>query len=131
MASALTAHKALLNNFENVVNCKADICEDIKHYQDSLSYTSSKVNYSMGEGVYMLPSDMNLNIKAGTAGYNNEIFIFIGMFIPGRNDMAPSHRTPIILKHNPMPKAAHTSAIMHKEKKCFDTHSGLRNMVCF
>ena len=43
--------------------------EDIKHYQDTLSYTSSKVDYSVGEHLYMLPSDMNLKIRVGTVGY--------------------------------------------------------------
>ena len=61
MASALTAQKAFLNNFENVENRRVDIWEDIKHYQNTLSYISSKVDYSVGEGVYTLPSHMNLN----------------------------------------------------------------------
>ena len=56
-ASALMAQSAFLNNFENVVNRRVDIREDIKHYQDTLSYASSKVNYSMGENIYMLPSE--------------------------------------------------------------------------
>ena len=56
--SALTAQSAFLNNFENVVNCRVDIREDIKRYQDTLIYTLSKVNYSVGENIYMLPSDM-------------------------------------------------------------------------
>ena len=47
----------------------------------------------------MLPSEMNLNIRSGTAGYNNEILISKGMFSLG------------------MPKAAHTSASMHKEER--------------
>ena len=38
MASALTVQSAFLNNFENVVNQRVDIREDIKHYQDTLSY---------------------------------------------------------------------------------------------
>ena len=38
--SALTAQSAFLNNFENVVNRRVDIREDIKHYQDTLSYAS-------------------------------------------------------------------------------------------
>ena len=54
-ASALTAQSAFLNNFENVVNQRVDIREDIKHYQDTLSYTSSKVDYSVGRNIYMLP----------------------------------------------------------------------------
>ena len=62
-ASALTAQSAFLNNFENVVNRRVDITEDIKHYQDTLSYASSKVDYSMGQNIYMLPGDMNLKIR--------------------------------------------------------------------
>ena len=58
-ASALTAQSAFLDNFENVVNHRVDIREDIKHYQDTLSYASSKVDYSMGQNIYMLPSHMN------------------------------------------------------------------------
>ena len=48
-ASALTAQSAFLNNFENVVNCRVNIQEDIKRYQDILSYASSKVDYSIGQ----------------------------------------------------------------------------------
>ena len=62
-ASSLTAQSAFLNNFENVVNRKVDIHEDIKRYQDTLSYASSKVDYSVGESICMIPSDMELRIK--------------------------------------------------------------------
>ena len=48
-ASALTAQSAFLNNFEDIVNRRVDIREDIKRYQDTLSYASSKVDYSVGE----------------------------------------------------------------------------------
>ena len=51
-ASALTAQKAFLNNFKDIVNCSVDIQEDIKHYQDTLSYASSKVDYSVGEKIF-------------------------------------------------------------------------------
>ena len=84
--SALTAQKAFLNNFEDLVNPRVNIQEDIKHYQDTLSYVSSKVDYSVGENIDMLPSDMNLNIKTGTAGYNNKILISDGKFNLGKND---------------------------------------------
>ena len=68
MASALTAQSAFLNNFENVVNRRVDIQEDIKRYQDTLSYASSKVDYSVGEHLYMLPSDMNLKSDRELSG---------------------------------------------------------------
>ena len=41
--SALTAQLGFLNNFEDIVNRRVDIREDIKRYQDTLSYASSKV----------------------------------------------------------------------------------------
>ena len=63
--SALTAQSAFLNNFENVVNRRVNIQEDIKRYQDTLSYASSKVDYSVGENIYMLPSNMSLKIGFG------------------------------------------------------------------
>ena len=56
-ASALTAQSAFLNNFENVVKRRVDIPGDIKRYQDTLSYASSKVDYSVSEHLYMLPSE--------------------------------------------------------------------------
>ena len=48
-ASALTAQSAFLNIFEDIVNQKVDVREDIKRYQNTLSYASSKVDYSVGK----------------------------------------------------------------------------------
>ena len=104
LASALTAQSAFLNNFENVVNRRVDISEDIKHYQNTLSYVSSKVDYSVGENLFMLPSDMELRIKTGTVGYNNKILVSDGNFSLGKND-----------KVNEMPKITHQSTITHHE----------------
>ena len=88
--SALTSQKAFLNNFEDIVNRRVNIEEDIKHYQDTLSYAPSKVDYSVGENIYMLPSDKNLNIKTGTVGYNNKILISDSKFNLGKNDKVNS-----------------------------------------
>ena len=103
-ASAFTAQSAFLNNFENVVNRRVDISEDIKHYQDTLSYALSKVNYSVGENLFMLPSDMKLKIKTGTVGYNNKILVLDGKFSLGKNDEV-----------NETPKVTHQSTITHHE----------------
>ena len=85
-ASTLTAQSAFLNNFENVVNRKLNIQEDIKHYQDTLSYASSKVDYSVGWNIYMFPSNMKLKIKTGTVRYNDKILVSDGNFRLGKND---------------------------------------------
>ena len=84
--SALTTQSAFLNNFENIVNRRVDIREDIKRYQDTLSYASSKINYSVGENLYMFPRNMKLKIKTGTVGYNNEILVSDEKFSLGKND---------------------------------------------
>ena len=103
--SALTAQSAFFNNFENVVNRRVNIREDIKHYQDTLSYASSKVGYSMGENIYMLPSDMNLNIRSGTVGYNNRILVSNGKFSLGKNDKV---NAPAMKSHNVLAQTAAT-----------------------
>ena len=78
------------------MNHRVYIKEDIKRYQDALSYTSSKVNYSVGENLFMLPSDMELKIKAGTVGCNNKILFSSEKFILGKNEKVNSLETPAI-----------------------------------
>ena len=128
MGSALTTQKAFLNNFENVVNRRVDIWEDIKHYQDTLSYASSKVDYSVGENIYMIPSDMNLNTKTRTARYNNKVLISDGKFSLGKNDKVnaleptvPQKVTKISHKVIAQPTTTHglslKPAITHEEEK--------------
>ena len=106
-ASALTAQSAFLNNFEDIVNQRVDIREDIKRYQDTLSYTSSKVDYSVGEHLYLLPSDMTLKIRLETAAYN-KIFVSNRKFIPGKNEKVNSLEAPSTPQ-------AETPAISHKD----------------
>ena len=98
-ASSLTAQSAFLNNFENVVNRKVDIQEDVKRYQETLSYASSKVDYSVGENLFMLPSDMELRIRSRTVGYNNKILTSDGKFNLRKNDEVNSSETPAIKNH--------------------------------
>ena len=63
-----------------------DIKEDIKRYQDTLSYASSKVDYSVGENICLLSSDMNVKTKTGTIMYNNKILVSDGNFSLGKNE---------------------------------------------
>ena len=63
------------------MNRRVNIQEDIKRYQDTLKYAFSKVDYSIGESIYMIPSDMNLKIRLGTVGYNNKILVSNEKFI--------------------------------------------------
>ena len=98
-ASALTTQSAFSNNFEDIVNQRVNIQEDIKRYQGTLSYASSKVDYSAGENIYMLPSNMKLKIRSGTDGYNNKILVSDGKFILGKNEKFNSLETAAMKSH--------------------------------
>ena len=73
-----------LNTFENIVNRRVNIPEDIRRFQKTLQYARSKVDYVIGEFIYMLPSDMNLRIGR-VQGYNNEILVSRTGFKIGTN----------------------------------------------
>ena len=71
-ASEFAAQRAFLNTFENIVVRKVDIPEDKLRFQKVLQYARSKVDFVMGEKMYMIPSDMNLWIGK-IKNYNNKI----------------------------------------------------------
>ena len=73
-AQNLDAQRKLLNTFENIVNRRVNIPEDIRRFQKTLQYARSKVDYVIGEFIYMLLSDMNLRIGK-VKNYNNKILI--------------------------------------------------------
>ena len=114
-----------LNNFEDIVNRRVNIREDIKRYQDTLSYASSKVDYSMEENIYMLPSDMSLKIKTGTVGYNNRILVSDGKFSLGKNDEVNSLETPAIKSHKDSNLVKQTAVTHRDSEKAAVTHRDL------
>ena len=78
------------------MNRKVDIQQDVKRYQETLSYASSKVDYRVGENLFMLPTNMELRIRSGTVGYNNKILVSDGNFSLGKNYEVNSLKTPAI-----------------------------------
>ena len=122
-ASALTAQSAFLNNFEDIVNRKVDVREDIKRDQNTLNYASSKVNYSVGEHLYMLPSDIKGRELSGTiikSLFSDEKFIL------GKNGkvnsvcVMKSHKvtqTAARPKHNSDDVLSHMPNISHKPQE--------------
>ena len=83
-ARNLDAQRTFQNTFENIVNRRVNIPEDIRRFQKTLQYARSKVDYMIGEFIYMLPSDMNLRIR-NVRNYNNKILISSPSFKIGAN----------------------------------------------
>ena len=83
-AQNLDAQQVFLNTFENIINRRVNIPEDIRRFQKTLQYARSKVDYAAGEFIYMLPSDMNLRI-GNVRNYNDKILIASPSFKFGTN----------------------------------------------
>ena len=82
---AFDAQKQFLANVEDVINSEVDLPSSIERYQLVLQYARSKVDFVVGLGLYMIPSDMDLYI--GTInGYNNLITIATDDLQLGHND---------------------------------------------
>ena len=80
----LDAQRTFLNTFENIVDRRVNIPEDIRRFQKTLQYARSKADYVIGEFIYMFPSDMNLRIGK-VKNYNNKILISSPSFKVGTN----------------------------------------------
>ena len=99
-ARNLDAQRTFLNTFENIVNRRVNIPEDIRRFQKTLQYARSKVDYAIGEFVYMLPSDMNLRI-GNVRNYNNKILIPSPSFKIGTNVKVNIDGEQVKLKEKP------------------------------
>ena len=80
----LDAQRTFLNSLENIVNRRVNIPEDMRRFQKTLQYARSKVDYVIGEFIYVLRSDMNLRI-GNIRNYNNKILISSPRFKIGTN----------------------------------------------
>ena len=52
-AENLDAQRVFLNTFENIINRRVDIPEDIQRFQKTLQYARSEVDYVIGEYEFM------------------------------------------------------------------------------
>ena len=68
------AQKVFKSTFKELINEDYSIGIDIERYQGVLEHALSKVDFSVGIGIYMLPSNLNLSVGK-TKGYNNKILV--------------------------------------------------------
>ena len=81
----------------------------------------------MGENIYMLPSNMDLNIKTRTVGYNNKILVSDGKFSLEKNDKDDTFKPATIKSHKVLAQTTTTHkdpnnvaqkpTVTHKEEK--------------
>ena len=61
-ASAVDAHQVFKSTFNSWINEDCSFSIHIDRYQNVLENALSKKDFSIGVGIYMLPSNLNLNI---------------------------------------------------------------------
>ena len=89
---ALDAQQVFNSAFKALINEDYSIVIDIRRYQGVLEHAVSKVDFSVGTDIYMLPSDLNLNIEK-TKGYNNKILVSnTDMKIGSNRDINKDHK---------------------------------------
>ena len=59
----MDAQTVLKGMFKELINEDYSISINIERYQGMLEYALSKVNFPVGIGIYMLPSNLNLSIE--------------------------------------------------------------------
>ena len=68
------AQKQFLANIEDAIASPVDIPSSISHYQKTLQYASTPLDFVFGVALFLSPSDMALH-PGNIQGYNNEIQI--------------------------------------------------------
>ena len=97
-APAVDAQKVFKSTFKALINENYSIGINIERYQGVLEHVLSKVDFSVGIGIYMLPSNLNLNIGK-TKGYNNKILVSnTGMKIGSNRDINKDRKKQPVVK---------------------------------
>ena len=128
-ANALHAQNIYINSFEELLKSDYSIADDIARYQGVLEHAMSKVDFSVGGGIYMLTSNMNLNINK-TQGFNNKILIFESSYKLGFNNKVnaiakqktainttPKQKTATLKKLRPHDREVKISVQNHNDEK--------------
>ena len=112
-APAVDAQKVFKSTFKGQINEDYSIGIDIERYQRLLEHALSKVDFSIGIGIYMLPSNLNLNIGK-TKEYNNRILVSnTGMKKGSNRDINKDRKKLPVAKPDVLPKIIVIPAVQH------------------
>ena len=114
--------------FKALINEDYSIGMDIERYQGMLEHALSKVDFSVGIGICILPSNLNLSIGK-TKGCNSKILVSnTDMKIGSNRGINRDHKklSPRNLSNTVIPAAQHDAVgttILHNLKMLTEKHS--------
>ena len=89
---AVDAQQVFKSTFKALINEDYSIGIGIERYQGKLEHALLKVHFSVGSGIYMLSSNLNLSMGK-TKGYNNKILVSnTDMKIGSNKDINKDHK---------------------------------------
>ena len=75
-AQSLATQRIFYDNLEDIINKAVSLEDDIDRYHNTLKYARSTLNYSVGKGLCVLPSDMLFKpLNQVIDGYNDKIVV--------------------------------------------------------
>ena len=94
----MDARKVFKITFKAFINEDYSIGVNAERCQELLEHALSKLDFSVGIGIYMLPSNLNLNIGQ-TKGYNNKISVSnTGMKVGPNRDINKDRKKLVVAK---------------------------------
>ena len=117
----------VLGTFKELINEGYSISSDTVRYHGVLEQALSKVDFSVGVGIYMLPSNLNLSFGK-TKGYNNKILVSnTHMKIGSNRDINKDRKKLLVVsKKIVAPAVQHKpveTTILHNLKMLTEKHS--------
>ena len=131
-APAVDAQQVFKSTFKALINEDYSIGIDIERYQGVLEHALSKVDFSVGTGIYMLPSDLNLSMGK-MKGCNNKILVSnTDMKIGPNRDINKDHKKlPATPPDDDMPKIVIPAARYDNPKVLTEKHNDGKLVIAF
>ena len=125
-APAVDAQQVFKSTFKVLINEDYSIAIDISQYQGVLEHALSKVDFSVRIGIYMLPSNLNLNLGKKKR-YNNKILV-------SNTDMKIGSNRDINKDHIELPAdelKTVISTVQHDQKMLAEKHNDEKLAITF
>ena len=123
-SQAVDAQQIFLNSFEELINNQVSIVDDIKRFQNVLQHARSKVDFSIANEVYMIPSDLNIRLNK-IDFFNNKIIVSRPGFKIGINKHV--NLTPIPLPNHVEERKPTTHVKQHQQKLKLPEQQHMKN----
>ena len=126
-AQSLAAQRIFYDNLEDVINKAVSLENDIGRYQNTLKYARSTLDYSVGKGLYMLPSNLLLKpLNQVIEGFNDEIVVNTSGF-----ELGKQHKPEQPVAKHERKQASKTLLVVRSRPHDLDDHNDEVTSVIF